>query len=309
MSGASPTYTLSASNVCADKSTIAFAIVQDAAHTVTFLPGAGTTIPATTCPTLGTSNNNYGEYFFVYDKPTQTWNEHCGAFIPFQPLSVIAGGTGTTTPHIAYDSVLNSGTSFAVPAGCGYLEAILAGGGGGGGGATTGGGTACVAAGGGGGTAADIWFPAPSGSITYAIGAAGTAGSNSGTPAAGGTGGDTSITLGAGATVVTTKGGVGGGTNNATCNTTPPGGLGGANITFNISTTDDITVRWTNGGTANSGLPGATGGITGNAGRGSTQGNKGGNAGTVSALGASVLAPLPGDIGYINFICHGATAF
>jgi hypothetical protein len=100
-----------------------------------------------------------------------------------------------------YRTTLTSGTSYTVPAGVTYLNVTLVGGGGGGGGSSefTGG-----AKGDGGNVISQVLSTTPGASISYTIGAGGTAGDPNNQR--GGTGGTTSMT----GIAATASGGIGG---------------------------------------------------------------------------------------------------
>jgi hypothetical protein len=119
-------------------------------------------------------------------------------------------------------TVLTSGTSYTIPAGVTKIKATVVGGGGGSS-STSANGTG----GGGGGTAVKYFTVTPGASITYAVGAAGTAGSN---------GGASTVTVGA--TTITGNGGTAGST---TANSYSSGGS---------ATNGDLNVSGSAGGGA-----------------------------------------------------------
>lgn len=137
--------------------------------------------------------------------------------------NTISSTASTGGALIRAPQILTSGTSYTTPAGCNaiYIEAV--GGGGGGGGTDSANNTTAAGAGGGGAGAyaAKYFSVSPSTSYTYAIGAGGTAGTNTG--GGGGLGGDTTFTVGA--TTVTAGGGGGG--DGATNASSGQGGSGG----------------------------------------------------------------------------------
>jgi hypothetical protein len=216
-------------------------------------------------------------------------------------VAKINGDPLSTPPNIPNAQWLTSGTSYTVPAGCNLLTFQICAGGGGGGGATTGGATVCTGAGGGSGACSTFIIPSPAASYTYALGAAGAAGTNGTTPAAGGNG--TASTLTVGSKTATLNFGSGGGTNNAACSSAPAGGAqgtGSSGTVFGNLASNYPTFA---------GSAGVAGSATATAALGGSTGNCGGNGGTVSAGGASVLAPTTGCPGYAVATCYGATVY
>lgn len=119
-------------------------------------------------------------------------------------VAVANGGTGSATPSGVNRQKLISGTTYTTPTGTTNMDVCLYGGGGGGGGATSGTGLTgtCSSsngcAGGSGSTGTVYCFTITkniASSYTYSIGAGGTAGTCSATPAAGGNGGTTTWTM------------------------------------------------------------------------------------------------------------------
>src|SRR5579875_47400 len=212
-----------------------------------------------------------------------------------------------TAPALENRQFLRSGTSYTVPSGCSMLLVEICGGGGGGGGVTTGGTAACAGASGSAGSCALVKFPSPSGTISYSLGAAGTAGTNGTTPTAGGNGGASTITLGG--QTLTLNGGPGGGASTVSSGTCTAAGAppaAGA-LSGNINTAAsgaDISVLFNVGGTQ-----GQAGSASTTVSVGGSTGNRGGNGGAVNSSGAATATPTAGDAGFADFQCIGATAF
>lgn len=122
--------------------------------------------------------------------------------------------------------VLTAGTTYTRPAGISSILVEGQGGGGGGGGCIAGTPSMTLGAGGGAGTYGRRWYATAPASGTYAIGAAGTAGANTGAVA--GNGGNTTFTDGT--TLMTLPGGAGAPTNglSTASNAGPRMSLGGA---------------------------------------------------------------------------------
>lgn len=140
-----------------------------------------------------------------------TGNLGIGTTSPIVPLHVNGIAKASTLSGIgqgfAYMEVLTSGTSWTVPANVYRIKVTLVGGGGGSGGADvqTSGGTA-GGGGGGGGLCIGFYTVIPGQTMTYAIGAGGTAGAS--TPTDGAAGGTTTTTYNA--ITYTATGGAGG---------------------------------------------------------------------------------------------------
>lgn len=184
------------------------------------------------------------------------------------PISAVSASTGSATTI-----VLTSGTTWTVPADFNATNNTVEcwGGGGGGGGAN--GGSPGSGGGGGGGAYARITNFAPAGgSVSYSVGAAGTAGLSVG-PTAGGAGGNTFFHS---TTTVLAAGGLGGG--NGTSQAGGGGGTSGSSVG---------TVKF-------------NGGNGGNSAAGTAPGGGGGAAGPdgVGSAGAAGSGPNAGAGGY-----------
>lgn len=129
--------------------------------------------------------------------------------------------------------ILTSGTSYTTPSNCTAIYVEMVGGGGGGGGIQSGGASSPASGGGGSGAYVAKYFTVTgSTAYTYAIGAAGTAGTTA--PTNGGTGGNTTFTVGA--TTITAGGGSGGTAVNGTTSR-GGGGAGGTGTNGDLNST------------------------------------------------------------------------
>jgi hypothetical protein len=191
--------------------------------------------------------------------------------------NVIETTAGSSSGTLIGIRVLTSGTSYTPTSGTASISIQLIGGGGGGGGVT--GANNNVGAGGGGGSGSYVIkyvTGVGSGPHTYAIGAGGTAGANTG--GTGGNGGSTTLTIGA-----TTY--------------TAPGGSGG------IGQTAGTAVAIVLGG--NGGTGGTNGDINGAGGAGSTGLRL---SGTVGSSGAGASSILGGGANALNTAGAGNAA-
>lgn len=197
--------------------------------------------------------------------------------------------------------VVTAGTTYApsVP-GCSALVELVAGGGGSGGVVNSAAAQTTIATGGASGGNARKFFASLPASCTIAIGAAGTAGANTGTD--GGAGGDT--TFSDGVTTVTTKGGNGGQGSTATGGSGAAARLFGGALPGTVSTNGDVNGCGQAGDmalqiaaqTAISGSGGAS--VFG----------AGGNPRTTTGAGVAGVAPGAGASGALSFNAGGAQA-
>jgi len=224
---------------------------------------------------------------------SKTWSSVLSAAI-----AIAAGywSYAAYVPRIEPDTqYLTTGTTYTVPTTCINLMLRICAGGGGGGGQLTGAATACTAASGSGGACAEVEIKNPSGTLTYALGAAGAAGTNDPTtPVAGGNGGDSTITING--VLLTEHHGIGGGTNNGACTSAPSAPAGGTSVAGNLGSGISIRINET-------GTNGIAGSATTTQAVGGSAGNAGGNAGNVNASGVAQHAPSAGEPGYLRTVC------